>query len=93
MSCEIYDVKDVVTRKRHVCAYCGRPIEPRTSGVRVESGLYDGEFFRRYACTECKPLVNDFWGYVDGESGGIQLDFSEYLLDCHPDLIKDDNDD
>ena len=92
MSCDIYEKKTVTTRKPHVCVYCGRRIERHTPGVVVESGLFEREFFRRYACSRCAPMVGESWDYMGGECYCFLTDWREFLKECHPELIKDDDD-
>ena len=87
---EMYDCKTVTTRKPHVCDYCGNPIEPNTPGVMVESGLFEREFFRRYACSRCQPLIGEFWDYVDCESANIRNDWCEFIEECHPELVEEE---
>ena len=85
--------KRVKTRKEHVCEYCGKTILKGTSGVLYESGLFDGEFFARYACQTCQPHVGEFWDYVDGESYNIPCEFEEFMSDMHPEVKLKEEDD
>ncbi len=93
MSCDMYETKTVTTRKPHTCEYCGKPISPRTPGVLAEFGLFEGGFFRRYACPECAPMVNEFWRYMDYECFDFQVDWREFMRECHPELVGEDSDD
>lgn len=54
------------TRKPHRCEYCGKDI-PVGSSALCEWGIFDGVAFRRYACSNCIPLLNDFWFYNEYE--------------------------
>lgn len=65
------------TRKPHRCAYCGREITVGSS-VLVESGFYDHVPFRRYACHECEPLLDDFWRWAACESYDLLEDFAYF---------------
>ena len=81
----------VTTKTHHECAYCGKSIESGTSGVLVESGKFYGEFFRRYACPSCGPLVSEFWDYADCNSANIQEDWRFFLQELHPEMFEEDD--
>ena len=86
---ECYDCKHVKTRKPHTCFLCGRTIESGKEAL-YESGKYDGEFFSRYTCKDCKPLTDRFWEFVCGETYSLVEDFMEMLQE-HIDIAKPSN--
>lgn len=79
MSCDCFKEREVVTRKPHRCAYCEGAIPKGSSSLR-ESGICDREPFARYACALCKPYINGFWNWCDGEAAeSIPATFHDYL--------------
>jgi hypothetical protein len=49
---ELYNSKEVKTRKQTRCFICGVTILPKTV-CHYESGKYDGEMFSRHSHNEC----------------------------------------
>lgn len=90
MTLDLYDSKSVTTRKEHECAYCDNLIVAGTEDVLHESGKFCGDFFSRYACPDCKPLVGEFWDYMDCESADIRSNWEEFLAECHPELQEEE---
>ena len=79
MSCDCFKEREVVTRKPHRCAYCEGVI-PKGSFSLRESGICDREPFARYVCALCKPYINGFWNWCDGEAAeSIPATFHDYL--------------
>ena len=37
-------------------------------------------------------MVGEFWDYMGGECYCFLTDWREFLKECHPELIKDDDD-
>ena len=74
--------KTVVTRKSHVCAWCGEDIEPFQS-ARYRSYVFEGDFNSDYMHPECYYAMNrsdyfedegfDPWTY----SRGLTVEESE----------------
>ena len=75
----------VKTTKRHYCRYCAAAIPKGTKGVLVESGFYDDEAFREWACPECVPYHGDFWEWVGYECTDILGAFDDFMREEHPD--------
>ena len=62
------------TRKPHVCAYCGKAIPKGTPHIIKESGLWMGDFWKRYSCRDCQPYISEFWGWQGCESSKVDYD-------------------
>lgn len=90
MSCDCYQVKRITkTRKPHRCEYCGETI-PKSSSAHSESGIFEGEAFRRYCCDRCWPFIYEFWDYVDGECAApISEYFAEFLMYENPEAYRE----
>lgn len=81
MSVDMYENKRVKTRKPHICDYCYSDISAGTEVV-CESGLFDGQFFRRYCCDECNRISGAMWEYCDYECGSIADTMREFIEEC-----------
>lgn len=90
-----YNAPEVVkkTRKAHVCAYCGKTIPEGTPYIIKESGLWMGDFWKRYSCRDCQPYISEFWGWQGCESESLESDFDEFMRENHyEEWVTDDDD-
>lgn len=80
-----YNAPEVVkkTRKAHVCAYCGKTIPKGTPYIIKESGLWMGDFWKRYSCRDCQPYISE----------SLESDFDEFMRENHyEEWVTDDDD-
>ncbi len=59
--------KEVITRKKHTCVWCGEKIEPGRL-ARYRSYIFEGEFNTDYMHPECHDAMNRS-DYFDGDDG------------------------
>lgn len=55
-------------RKRHVCNFCGHPIEPGEK-YNNQTNVFDGRAYTWKDHLECQDLCNEIWDFVDPDEG------------------------
>ena len=73
---ETIGIKDVVTRKNHVCFGCGRDFLP---GSKMErSGVADsGTMWTCYLCETCAEIsrgLDDYYGFGDLRQAALEME-------------------
>lgn len=89
---EFSDSKIVKTRKNHTCVFCEREFPPGTT-MEHECGKYEGDFFSRYTCPDCREYTPGFWEWCDYECGDYYCDFANYIREIgapHPAFMEEE---
>lgn len=82
---DFYRTQSHTARKQHRCDACGEPIEPGDE-YKVESGIFDGLWYRWKWCGRCRPHVDsrnaeDHWYTPEGwaEKQGVDIQKADVL--------------
>lgn len=85
-TCEFYNEKVVIARKKHKCSECGAEIKP---GDRYEYvfGKWEGDHFTVKTCIDCLSLRSAFFcgGYYHEN---IRDEIEKFINDCDGDISE-----
>ncbi len=72
--------KTMVARKRHMCEWCGKHIEPGES-YDYEAQIFDGDFVTLKAHTSCNRLIHALWnaGDYNDDEGIAPYEFKDIV--------------
>lgn len=79
---DFYDTKIHKAKKVHKCEFCEKTIEV---GERYsyESGKFDGDFFVRKLCLDCRSILNDYLNsQQDNEFDWYGIEYCLYDEKC-----------
>lgn len=65
-------------RKKHICDYCGEPIE-KGDLYEWTKEIFDGEFYEWKCHPECAAIASVIWDYVEPDDG---MHSDEFLDGC-----------
>lgn len=85
MMLEFYNSFRRIARKLHKCEYCQKEIMVGEK-YSYESGKFDGDFFTRTLCVQCRKMLNAYTDDVDDDAFDW-LDISDFLSDNYCDKL------